>query len=65
MLPIVEVGLSMTVVCTCGFIDKAGKTFFRSIVPGASVVVVSLCARPSGTCSTFDDEDAAFCFVHS
>ena len=64
MLPIVEVGLSMTAVCTCGFIDKVGKTFFRSIVLGVSMVVVSLCARPSGTCSTFD-EDAAFCFVHS
>ena len=62
MLPIVEVGLSMTAVCTCGSIDKVGKTFFRSMVPGA---LVSLCARPSGTCSIFDDEGSAFWFVHS
>jgi hypothetical protein len=62
MLPIVEVGLSMTAVCVCGSIVNIGNTFFCSFVPrgGELVMVVPLC-----TCSIFEDEDAAFCFVHS
>lgn len=67
MLPIVEVGLSMTAVCVCRSIDKVGSTLFCGVVPrgGELVMIVPLCVWPSGTCSIFEDEDAAFCFVHS
>ena len=62
MLPIVEVGLSMTAAWTCGSTNRVGKTFFCSVVPrgGALVMAVPLC----GTC-TFEVEDVASCFGHS
>ena len=59
MLPIVEVGLSMTAAWTCGSTNKVGKTLFCSVVPRgrALVMLVALC----GTC-IFEVEDVGFCF---